>query len=86
MIIINVFQNNQNALLHVLAGPTGVEITEDGELVPGSEDLHFMNLSTIRAATDDFTDSNKLGQGGTTKKIAIYDETFSTITKNHRKN
>ena len=64
MIIINVFQNNQNALLHVLAGPTGVEITEDGELVPGSEDLHFMNLSTIRAATDDFTDSNKLGQGG----------------------
>uniref|UniRef100_A0A7N2LUE9 Cysteine-rich receptor-like protein kinase 10 n=1 Tax=Quercus lobata TaxID=97700 RepID=A0A7N2LUE9_QUELO len=43
-------------------GPTRVEITEDGELVPGSEDLHFMNLSTIRAATDDFTDSNKLGQ------------------------
>ncbi|KAF3954336.1 hypothetical protein CMV_020305 [Castanea mollissima] len=56
--------NRQNALLHELAGPTGVEITEDGELVPGSEDLHFMNLSTIRAATDDFTDSNKLGQGG----------------------
>ncbi|XP_050290490.1 cysteine-rich repeat secretory protein 38-like [Quercus robur] len=45
-------------------GPTRVEITEDGELVPGSEDLRFMNLSTIRAATDDFTDSNKLGQGG----------------------
>nr|XP_023924914.1 putative receptor-like protein kinase At4g00960 isoform X3 [Quercus suber] len=36
----------------------------DGELVPGSEDLHFMNLLTIRTATDDFSDSNKLGQGG----------------------
>ncbi|KAM4112986.1 hypothetical protein ACJW30_05G183300 [Castanea mollissima] len=63
-------------VLAVLSGscPTGVEITEDGELVPGSEDLHFMNLSTIRAATDDFTDSNKLGQGGfgpVYKEIAV---------------
>lgn len=57
-------EKSQNALLHELARPTGVEITEDGELVPGSEDLHFMNLLTIRAATDDFSDSNKLGKGG----------------------
>uniref|UniRef100_A0A2N9ITZ5 Protein kinase domain-containing protein n=1 Tax=Fagus sylvatica TaxID=28930 RepID=A0A2N9ITZ5_FAGSY len=55
---------SQNALLHELAiRPTGVEITQDGELV-GPENLHFMNLSTIRTATDDFSDSNKLGQGG----------------------
>ncbi|GMY36980.1 cysteine-rich receptor-like protein kinase 15 isoform X1 [Fagus crenata] len=55
---------SQNALLHDLAiRPTGVEITQDGELV-GSENLYFMNLSTIRTATDDFSDSNKLGQGG----------------------
>ncbi|KAF3960270.1 hypothetical protein CMV_015003 [Castanea mollissima] len=57
-------EKSQNALLHELARPTGVEITEDGELVPGSEDIHFMNLLTIRSATDDFSDSNKLGQGG----------------------
>ncbi|KAK7842559.1 cysteine-rich receptor-like protein kinase 25 [Quercus suber] len=57
-------EKSQNALLHELARPTGIEITEDGELVPGSEDLHFMNLLTIRTATDDFSDSNKLGQGG----------------------
>ncbi|KAK4588184.1 hypothetical protein RGQ29_019251 [Quercus rubra] len=57
-------EKSENALLHELARPTGVEITEDGELVPGSEDLHFMNLLTIRAATDDFSDSNKLGKGG----------------------
>ena len=55
---------SQNALLHELAiRPTGVEITQDGELV-GPENLHFMNLSTIRTATDDFSDSNKLGRGG----------------------
>lgn len=38
-------------------------MTQDGELVT-SEDLPFMNLSTIMAATDEFSDSNKLGQGG----------------------
>ena len=29
-----------------------------------SEELPFVDLTTIRAATDDFADSNKLGQGG----------------------
>ncbi|KAG6695153.1 hypothetical protein I3842_09G082500 [Carya illinoinensis] len=54
---------SQKALLHELASPTGVAITQEGELV-SSEDLHFMGLSTIMAATDDFAESNKLGQGG----------------------
>ncbi|KAF5474710.1 hypothetical protein F2P56_006587 [Juglans regia] len=55
---------SQNAeLLHELASPTGVAITQEGELV-SSEDLHFMSLSIIMAATDDFSESNKLGQGG----------------------
>ncbi|KAG6695146.1 hypothetical protein I3842_09G081700 [Carya illinoinensis] len=54
---------NQKALLHELASPTGVAITQEGELV-SSEDLHFMSLSTIMTATDDFSESNKLGQGG----------------------
>ncbi|KAG6695161.1 hypothetical protein I3842_09G083200 [Carya illinoinensis] len=54
---------SQKALLHELASPTGVAITQEGELV-SSEDLHFMSLSTIMAATDDFSESNKLGQGG----------------------
>ncbi|XP_035544312.1 cysteine-rich receptor-like protein kinase 15 [Juglans regia] len=50
-------------LLHELASPTGVAITQEGELV-SSEGLHFMSLSIIMAATDGFSESNKLGQGG----------------------
>jgi hypothetical protein len=46
-----------------LAIPTGVTITEEGELI-SSEELPFIDLATIKIATDDFSDSNKLGQGG----------------------
>jgi hypothetical protein len=46
-----------------LASPTGVTITEDDKMV-SSEELPFFDLTTIRKATDDFSDSNKLGQGG----------------------
>jgi len=57
-------EKSQNALvLHELTSPTGVAITQDGELV-SAEELSFMDLSTILAATDDFSDSNKLGKGG----------------------
>jgi hypothetical protein len=38
-------------------------MTDEGHLV-SSEDLPFMDLTTIREATDNFSDSNKLGQGG----------------------
>lgn len=51
------------ALLQELACPRGVTMTDEGQLV-SSEDLPFMDLTTIRAATDNFSDSNKLGQGG----------------------
>ena len=40
-----------------------MNITQEGNLVT-SEELPFFDLTTIRAATDDFADSNKLGQGG----------------------
>ncbi|KAL9355665.1 hypothetical protein Peur_053635 [Populus x canadensis] len=51
------------ALLQELACPRGVTMTDEGQLV-SSEDLPFMDLTTIREATDNFSDSNKLGQGG----------------------
>ncbi|XP_050288730.1 cysteine-rich receptor-like protein kinase 15 isoform X2 [Quercus robur] len=40
-----------------------VAVTREGELVI-SEELPFIDLATIRSATDEFSDSNKLGQGG----------------------
>lgn len=50
-------------LLKESASPIGFTTTEEGQLV-SFEDLPFMDLNTIRAATDNFSDSNKLGQGG----------------------
>ncbi|XP_059439419.1 cysteine-rich receptor-like protein kinase 15 [Corylus avellana] len=41
----------------------GVAITQNGELV-SAEELSFMDLLTIVAATDNFSESNKLGKGG----------------------
>lgn len=38
-------------------------ITQEGELVTAQE-FPFLDLATTRVATDDFSDSNKLGQGG----------------------
>lgn len=54
---------SQKALLYELASPRGVTITQEGELVT-SQEFPFLDLPTIRAATDDFSDSNRLGQGG----------------------
>ncbi|KAL4628531.1 hypothetical protein ACB092_05G245900 [Castanea dentata] len=56
-------ERNQHALLHELASPTAVAVTREGELVI-SEELPFIDLATIRSATDEFSDLNKLGQGG----------------------
>ncbi|KAJ7946227.1 Cysteine rich receptor like kinase [Quillaja saponaria] len=56
-------KESQNALLKELASPKGVAITQEGDLVT-SEDLLFIDLATIRAATNDFSDINKLGHGG----------------------
>lgn len=56
-------ERNHLALLNELAISRGITLTEEGQLV-SSEDLPFMDLNTIIAATDNFADSNKLGQGG----------------------
>ncbi|KAK9936135.1 hypothetical protein M0R45_012996 [Rubus argutus] len=56
-------ERSQHGLLPYLASHTGVTITEDDKMV-SSEELPFFDLTTIRKATDDFSDSNKLGQGG----------------------
>ncbi|XP_050367384.1 cysteine-rich receptor-like protein kinase 10 isoform X2 [Argentina anserina] len=53
----------EHVLLHNQASPTEVTITESGKLVT-SEELPFVDVATIKTATDDFSDSNKLGQGG----------------------
>ncbi|KAF3451657.1 hypothetical protein FNV43_RR07753 [Rhamnella rubrinervis] len=53
---------SQHAILQDLASSTVVTITQEGKLV-SSEELQFMDLNTLRLATDNFADSNKLGQG-----------------------
>uniref|UniRef100_A0A7N2LUP2 non-specific serine/threonine protein kinase n=1 Tax=Quercus lobata TaxID=97700 RepID=A0A7N2LUP2_QUELO len=67
-------ERSQHALLHELASPTAVAVTREGELVI-SEELPFIDLATIRSATDEFSDSNKLGQGrfGTVYKGTLPD-------------
>ncbi|KAG4124041.1 hypothetical protein ERO13_D10G015800v2 [Gossypium hirsutum] len=56
-------ERSQTILLYELASPKEVIITQEGELVTAQE-FPFLDLATIRVATDDFSDSNKLGQGG----------------------
>ncbi|KAK3188268.1 hypothetical protein Dsin_027829 [Dipteronia sinensis] len=53
--------SSQLVLLHNLARPTTVTLIQECDL--SSQELPFMDLAIIRAATDDFSDSNKLGQG-----------------------
>ncbi|KAL5773341.1 hypothetical protein ACOSQ2_013265 [Xanthoceras sorbifolium] len=56
-------ERSELALLHNLARPTAVTLTQEGDLV-SCQELPFMDLAIIRAATEDFSDSNKLGRGG----------------------
>lgn len=56
-------EKSQRALLHNLATPTAPAITQEFNLL-SSQELPFMELATIRAATNDFSESNKLGHGG----------------------
>ncbi|KAL7244065.1 hypothetical protein ACSBR1_016319 [Camellia fascicularis] len=56
-------ERSHSALLHELANPPSFAINQEGEFV-SSQELPFMELATIMAATDNFSDSNKLGQGG----------------------
>lgn len=56
-----------------MAGQISVSLTQEGDLV-SSEELPFVHLAVIKAATDGFSDSNKLGQGGfgTVYKVTLY--------------
>ncbi|CAL5410888.1 unnamed protein product [Camellia sinensis] len=56
-------EKSQSALLRELANPPSVDINQEGEFVR-SQDLPFMELATIKAATRNFSNTNKLGQGG----------------------
>ncbi|THG21878.1 hypothetical protein TEA_021218 [Camellia sinensis var. sinensis] len=56
-------ERSQSALLHELANSPSVAINQEGQFV-SSQELPFMELATIMAATDNFSDSNKLGHGG----------------------
>ncbi|XP_056687560.1 cysteine-rich receptor-like protein kinase 15 isoform X2 [Spinacia oleracea] len=54
---------NQSELMSALTIPKDVVITEEGNLV-STEGLPFMDLATLKDATDNFSGSNLLGQGG----------------------
>ncbi|KAJ1439232.1 Serine-threonine/tyrosine-protein kinase, catalytic domain [Sesbania bispinosa] len=56
-------EKSERTLLQELSSPKNVAITQEGELI-SSDELLFMPLATIKAATGDFSDTNKLGQGG----------------------
>ncbi|WJZ84639.1 hypothetical protein VitviT2T_004233 [Vitis vinifera] len=56
-------EKSQHTLLHELAIPTTVAMIQEGSLL-GPQELPFMDLATVKAATDNFLYSNKLGQGG----------------------
>ncbi|KAM1766245.1 hypothetical protein TB1_005180 [Malus domestica] len=56
-------EKNEQVLLQDLACPTGITISEEGMFII-SEELAFMDLAAIKIATNDFSDLNKLGQGG----------------------
>ena len=43
--------------------PTTVAMIQEGSLL-GPQELPFMDFATVKAATDNISDSNKLGQGG----------------------
>ncbi len=44
-------------------------------------DLAFFNLSTIFAATDNFSQANKIGQGGFGSVYKVVSNSLSTISK-----
>ncbi|CAL5410896.1 unnamed protein product [Camellia sinensis] len=56
-------EKSQSTLLRELANPPSVDINQEGEFV-NSQELPFMELATIKAATGNFSNTNKLGQGG----------------------
>lgn len=55
---------SESAFLHHLASPSGSIITSSVDQLLSSKELRVIDLATIRAATNEFSDVNKLGQGG----------------------
>jgi hypothetical protein len=72
-------ERSERTLLQELASPKNVAITQEGELI--SSDQLFMTLATIKAATGNFSDTNKLGQGGfgTVYKVTYMDYLYFNI-------
>ncbi|KAK3431984.1 hypothetical protein EUGRSUZ_E04125 [Eucalyptus grandis] len=64
------FNGSTTSTLSYPASTVGVEIIEEGNLV-SSEELPFMDLVTLKAATDDFSSSKKLGQGDSDKRAQL---------------
>ncbi|TKY71217.1 Cysteine-rich receptor protein kinase 25 [Spatholobus suberectus] len=54
---------SERSLLQELSTAKNVAVTQEGDLI-SSDEVLFMTLDAIKAATDDFSDTNKLGQGG----------------------
>ena len=58
-------QKSEEILLNVLDRPTGTHFME-GQMHDQDDtgETYFFNLTTILVATNNFSDSNKLGEGG----------------------
>ncbi|KAL5100904.1 hypothetical protein RYX36_005231 [Vicia faba] len=56
-------ERSERTVLEELSSTKNVVITHEGQLI-SSDEMMFMTLETIKAATGDFSDINKLGQGG----------------------
>ncbi|CAI8587265.1 unnamed protein product [Vicia faba] len=56
-------ERSERTVLEELSSTKNVVITQEGQLI-SSDEMMFMTLETIKAATGDFSDINKLGQGG----------------------
>ncbi|KAL5578983.1 hypothetical protein UlMin_011425 [Ulmus minor] len=57
-------ETSQSVMLHYSASATTITRTNQDDPLASTDELPLMDLATIRAATDEFSDSNKLGQGG----------------------
>ncbi|KAK1375177.1 UDP-3-O-acylglucosamine N-acyltransferase-like [Heracleum sosnowskyi] len=55
--------SSQNVFLHSLGASARFVITEESNIVSG-QDLPFIALAIVKAATENFSDYHKLGQGG----------------------
>ncbi|KAL5578982.1 hypothetical protein UlMin_011424, partial [Ulmus minor] len=57
-------ETSQSVMLHYSASTTTITVANQDDPLASTDELPLMDLATIRAATAEFSDSNKLGQGG----------------------